>query len=87
VALVGNGQLLAALGAAAGQHAASILRGHALTEAMLVHTAAIVGLECSFHCAISLFVVVISFEEVGHTHVSGCKITQIFSITQEIIEF
>ena len=47
--LVADGQLLAAFGAAAGQHAAAVLRGHALAEAMLVHAAAVVGLKCSFH--------------------------------------
>ena len=55
VMLVRDGQLLAAFGATAGQHAATVLRGHALAETMLVHTAAVVGLKCSFHVRI-LFV-------------------------------
>ena len=50
--LVRNGELLAALGTARSQHAAAVLRGHALAETMLVHAAAIVGLKCSFHCFI-----------------------------------
>jgi len=50
VTLVRNGQLLATLGTTGGQDATAILRGHALAETMLVHAAAIVGLECSFHC-------------------------------------
>ena len=49
VVLVGNGQLLATLGAASSQDATAILGGHALAETMLVHAAAIVGLKCSFH--------------------------------------
>ena len=52
MAFVADGQLLATLGAAAGQHAAAVLRGHALAEAMLVHAAAIVRLKCSFHRSI-----------------------------------
>ena len=52
VVLVRDGQLLATLGTARSQHAAAVLRGHALAEAMLVHAAAIVGLKCSFHCFI-----------------------------------
>ena len=50
--LIGYGQLLAALGAARSQHAASVLSGHALAETMLVHAATIVGLKCSFHRSI-----------------------------------
>ena len=47
--LIRNRQLLAALGTTGSQHAAAILRGHPLTETMLVCSPAIVGLECSFH--------------------------------------
>jgi hypothetical protein len=49
VVLVRDGQLLAAMGAAGSQHAAAVLGGHSLAEAMLVHTTTIVRLECSFH--------------------------------------
>jgi hypothetical protein len=55
VVLIGNGQLLAAFGTTGGQDAAAILGGHALTETMLVHAAAIVRLKCSFHCSVSDF--------------------------------
>ena len=56
VVLVGNGQLLAAMSAARSQHTTTILGGHSLTEAMLVHTTTIVGLECSFHFVVILIV-------------------------------
>ena len=56
VILVGNGQLLAAMSAARSQHTTTILGGHSLTEAMLVHTTTIVGLECSFHFVVILIV-------------------------------
>ena len=49
VILVRDGQLLAAMGATRSQHATAVLGGHSLAEAMLVHTATIVRLECSFH--------------------------------------
>ncbi len=58
--LVRYGQLLAALSAARSQYATAILGCHALTETMLVHAAAIVWLECSFHCSFIYFVVIIS---------------------------
>ena len=48
--LVADSELLATLSAARSQYAAAILGSHALAEAMLVHAAAIVWLECSFHC-------------------------------------
>ena len=59
MAFVADGQLLATLGAAAGQHAAAVLRGHALAEAMLVHAAAIVGLKCSFHRFIAYYIIIV----------------------------
>lgn len=49
VMLIGNGQLLAALGTAGSQYAATVGGGHSLTETMLVAPSAVVGLECSFH--------------------------------------
>jgi hypothetical protein len=58
--LVRYGQLLAALSAARSQYATAILGCHALTETMLVHAAAIVWLECSFHCFLLFFIVTIS---------------------------
>jgi hypothetical protein len=58
--LVRYSQLLAALGAARSQYATAILGCHALAETMLVHAAAIVWLECSFHCYFTYFVVIIS---------------------------
>ena len=56
VYFIGNGQLLAAMSAARSQHTTTILGGHSLTEAMLVHTTTIVGLECSFHFVVILIV-------------------------------
>ena len=47
--LVRNGQLLATLSAAACQYTTTIGSSHSLTETMLVSTAAVRGLECSFH--------------------------------------
>lgn len=58
VMLVRNGELLATLGAAGGQNATAILRGHSLTEAVLVHATAVVGLKCSFHLLYFLFIVI-----------------------------
>jgi len=55
VVLIANGELLATLGTTRSQYATTILGGHALAEAMLVHAAAIVWLKCSFHCNESLF--------------------------------
>ncbi len=57
VALVGNGQLLAAFGATCSQYAATICGCHSLTEAVLVVAAAVVGLECSFHRCMCVFVI------------------------------
>ena len=49
VVLVRDSELLAAMGTTGSQYATTILGGHTLTEAMLVHTAAIVRLKCSLH--------------------------------------
>ena len=57
VALVGNGELLAALSATCGQHATAVLRCHSLTETVLVIAATVVGLKCSFHIFVLLFIV------------------------------
>ena len=47
--LVGDGEFLAAVTTAGGEHAAAVGGGHAGAEAVLVHALAIGGLECSFH--------------------------------------
>lgn len=49
VVLIRNSELLAAMSATRSQNATTVLGGHTLTEAMLVHTAAVVRLKCSFH--------------------------------------
>ena len=59
VVFVGYGELLTTLGAARSQYAAAVLGCHALAESMLVHAAAIVRLECSFHFLILFFIVII----------------------------
>jgi len=58
VILVRYGKFLTAMLAARSQHSTTILSLHSLTEAVLVHSSAIVGLKCSFHF-ILLFVFVI----------------------------
>ena len=73
--LVGNGQLLATLGAAGSQHAAAIGSLHALTEAMLVISLSVVRLECSFHFLMLLLIVSVST-------LLGCKFTTIYPISQ-----
>ena len=50
--LAGHRQLLAAMGTAGGQHATTILCCHSLTETVLVYTATVVWLKCSFHLVI-----------------------------------
>ena len=55
VYLVGNGELLTTFGAAHGKHAATVLGGHALAEAVLIVALSVVGLECSFHLCMSFF--------------------------------
>ena len=52
VMLVRYSQLLAAFGTAGSQNTTTVLCCHALAETMFVHAAAIVRLECSFHCLI-----------------------------------
>ena len=78
VILVRYGQLLAALCTARSQDAAAILGGHALAETMLVHAATVVGLKCSFHCLIVLFLLFVL--------TLGCKITHIFPIDKNFCE-
>lgn len=55
VVLVRYCQFLAAMSAALGQYAATILCSHSLTEAVLVHSPSVVRLKCSFHCSVDLF--------------------------------
>ena len=49
LAFVGDGEALAAFGAAAGQHVAAVGGFHAQTEAVLVHTLALRRLVGAFH--------------------------------------
>jgi hypothetical protein len=78
--LVRNGQLLAALSAAACQYTTTIGSGHSLTETVLVGTAAVRGLECSFHSYVL-------FLSVFTPWVSGCKITYFFVNDQTFLAF
>jgi len=78
VMLIAHGELLAAMCAARRQNAAAILRGHSLTEAVFVHAAAVVGLECSFHRSM-LFVLFFSDGMANHARTLGCKVTNFFT--------
>jgi hypothetical protein len=49
VVLVGYCQFLTTFCAARSQYATTILCGHSLTEAVLVHSSPVVRLKCSFH--------------------------------------
>ncbi len=49
---VRNGQLSTTFCATGSQHATAIRRCHTRTKAMLVHSLAIRGLKCSFHCSL-----------------------------------
>ena len=64
IILVGNGQLLAALGTTGSQYTTAIGSGHSLTETVLVSSLSVRGLECSFHCSYLFYVII---------PVSGCK--------------
>lgn len=48
--VIGNGKRCATFGTAAGKDLAAIFRGHSLAESVLVYSATVRGLECSFHC-------------------------------------
>lgn len=61
--LIGYSELLAAVGATGSQYTTAILSGHSLTEAMLVHTAAVVRLKCSFHLLIRILICYYSIEK------------------------
>jgi hypothetical protein len=85
VTLVGYGQLLTSLGAARSQHPTSVLRSHALAEAMLVHAAAVVRLKSSLHRSISLLKLLILIEEVGQNHDFGLQnYTNLFNYARNI---
>jgi hypothetical protein len=55
--LIRYGQFLATFCAARGQYASAVLRGHSLSETVLVIAATVVGLKCSFHIFVLLFIV------------------------------
>ena len=59
VTLIRNCQLFATVLTTVSQNATTILGCHSLTETVLVHTTAIVGLKCSFHCSLFLFILLI----------------------------
>ena len=59
--LVADGQLGATFGATGCQHATTISGSHALTETVLVHSLAVVGLKSPFHNAFILIFVLSSF--------------------------
>lgn len=77
--LIRYGQFLATFCAARGQYASAVLRGHSLSETVLVIAATVVGLKCSFHCLIVLFLLFI----LAYSN-SGCKITHFFSTDKKI---
>ena len=77
--LVRNGQLLATLGATSCQYATTVGGGHSLTETVLVVTATVVGLECSFHFYFAFLLLI-------HTN-SGCKGMTIFCNVQTFCSF
>ena len=56
VSFVGNGELLATFCTTAGQDATAISGCHSLTETVLVVAATVVGLKCSFHIFLCLFI-------------------------------
>ena len=45
------------------QYSATVLSGHSLAEAMLVHAAAVVRLECSFHLLLIILLYVVTHEK------------------------
>lgn len=90
VVLVRDSELLAAMGTTGSQNATAVLGGHTLTEAMLVHTAAIVRLKCSLHLCfvfiLLLFCLCFRCERVLLT-LSGCKITHKIRNDKELCDF
>lgn len=55
VYLVGNCQFLAAFSTAGSQHSAAVLCLHAVAEPMFVISLSVVGLKCSFHFLMLVF--------------------------------
>ena len=56
-----------------------ILCSHSLTETVFVFSLSVRGLECSFHCCILFYVIILTN--------SGCKNREFFQINQEITHF
>jgi len=54
---------------------------------MLVYTATIVGLKCSFHLIIFFLMLCAIAKDVGTPHLLGCKITHNFPINKELTDF
>ena len=87
VVLVRDCELLAAMGTTGSQNATAVLRGHTLTEAMLVHTAAVVRLKCSLHL-LFVFILFIDFCCLrALLTLSGCKITHKIRNDKELCDF
>ena len=71
--LVRYGQFLATLCATACQYTATIGSSHSLTETVLVVTATVVGLKCSFHIDYCLIIDV-------HIWIRGAKLSLFFHL-------
>lgn len=78
VILVRNSKFFTTFGTTGSQYAATILCCHSLTETMLVYPSPVVGLECSFHFCILVFVLWLVHDRAfGVLRSSGCKVTKI----------
>ena len=77
VALVAHGELLAAFCAACGKHLAAVFRGHSLAEAVLVYSAAVVGLVSPFHCYAVFVVCLFSIAVLPHRSAKVCIISRL----------
>lgn len=62
---VADGEVLATLGATAGQNLAAVGCGHSFAEAVLVHALAVVGLIGAFHCCIVFLLFLLRFVDSG----------------------
>ena len=87
VILVGDSQLLAAMGATGSQHATAILCGHSLAETVLVHTATVVGLKCSFHLLFIVYLLLIPSSMDLQSTVWVAKLLIIFELTKNYVIF
>ena len=65
IVLVRYGQFLATFGATGSQYTTAIGGSHSLTETVFVSSLSVGGLECSFHCCIFFYVIILCN--------SGCK--------------